>query len=77
MGLVADTSVLVAIERGADATGDEPVVIPAIVYGELLLGVALTAAATALELGFAVLVGPGDEQHFRRVPGLVVRVLSV
>lgn len=104
--------------------------IPAIVYGELLLGVALTAdpvraaerrakvaavaaicpivelgqdlaarwahviadlrrrgesipsndaqvAATALELGFAVLVGPEDEQHFRRVPGLAVRVLSV
>jgi len=129
VGLVADTSAIVAIERGADAVDDDPVVIPAIVYGELLLGVTLTAdpvraaerrakvaavvaacpvvefgralaerwaqlvgelrragepipsndaqvAATALELGFAVLVGPGDEQHFRRVPGLAVRVLS-
>lgn len=104
--------------------------IPAIVYAELLLGVALTrdparaaerrakvaavaavcpivefgrslaerwaeltselrrlgdsipsndaqVAATALELDFAVLVGPDDEQHFRRVPGLAVRALSI
>lgn len=130
MGLVADTSAIVAIERGADPVGEEPVVIPAIVYAELLLGVALTrdavraaerrakvaavaasfpivefgrslaerwavltselrrrgesipsndaqVAATALELGFGVLVGPADEQHFRRVPGLVVHALAV
>ena len=36
----------------------------------------LAVAATALELEFAVLVGPGDERHFRRVPGLGVRVLG-
>ena len=33
-------------------------------------------AATALGLGFGVLVGPADEAHFRRVPGLEVRVLA-
>jgi predicted nucleic acid-binding protein len=27
-------------------------------------------AATALHLGFAVLVGPKDDKHYRRVPGL-------
>jgi tRNA(fMet)-specific endonuclease VapC len=32
----------------------------------------LTVAATALELDFGVLVGPGDEAHFRRVAGLRV-----
>lgn len=35
----------------------------------------LTVAATALQLGFAVLVGPADEQHFRRVPELDVLAL--
>ena len=135
MGLVADTSALVAIERGGDLEGaladlgDEPPVLPVIVYAELLAGVALTrdpvraaerrakvatiaasvpvvefgrafaerwaeivtslrasgesipsndaqVAATALGLGFGVLVGPADEAHFRRVPGLEVRALS-
>ena len=33
-------------------------------------------AATALGLGFGVLVGPAGEAHFRRVPGLAVHVLS-
>lgn len=33
----------------------------------------LTVAATAVELGFAVVVGPADEAHFRQVPGLDVR----
>jgi len=32
-------------------------------------------AATALRLGFAVLVGGRDEQHFRRVPNLTVRTV--
>lgn len=48
MGLVLDTSALVAVERaradpGAalDALGDEHCVIPAIVYAELLVGVQL------------------------------------
>lgn len=136
MGLVADTSAVVAIERGGTdlghtfgELGDEPIVIPAIVYAELLAGVALTrdatraaerrakvatvaavfpvvefgrvfaerwadivgalrssgtpipsndaqVAATALGLGFGVLVGPAGEAHFRRVPGLTVHVLS-
>ena len=30
----------------------------------------LAVAATALQLGFTVLVGPKDERHYRRVPGL-------
>lgn len=36
----------------------------------------LAVAATARELGFGVLVGPGDEAHFRAVPGLAVTVLA-
>ena len=135
MGLVADTSAVVAIERGGDLErtladlGSEPLVVPAIVYAELLAGVSLTGdpvraaerrakvaavaaafpivefgrvfaerwadivgalrisgtpipsndaqvAATALGLGFGVLVGPADEAHFRQVPGLSVHVLS-
>jgi predicted nucleic acid-binding protein len=129
VGLVADTSAIVSLERGLDAElPDERVVMPAIVYAELLAGVALTAdpvraaqrrakvaavanvvpivdfdqrlaerwaevvgdlrrrgetipsndaqvAATALDLGFGVLVGPADEAHFRRIHGLDVRTL--
>lgn len=48
MGLVVDTSALVALDRAGtewhDALGPharEPVAIPAVVYGELLVGVAL------------------------------------
>lgn len=134
MGLVIDTSALVALERSSGGwdegwPGDEPAVVPAIVYAELLVGVHLadhprraaarrakidalvsavpvvpfgagaaerwaelfsrlsrdgrlipsndlTVAATALELGFGVLVGPRDETHFREVPGLRVVVLG-
>jgi tRNA(fMet)-specific endonuclease VapC len=143
MGLVVDTSALVAIERlaaGSDdpasvlerleaAISDEHIAIPAIVYAELLVGVELadsprraasrraridglmahatliefdaaiapvwaslfatlsrssqaipandlTVAATALHLGYGVLVGPSDEQHFRRVEGLRVETLA-
>ena len=36
----------------------------------------LAVAATARQLDAGVLVGPGDEQHFRRVEGLVVHVLG-
>ena len=36
----------------------------------------LQVAATARSLGFGVLVGPRDEAHFRRVNGLVIRVLG-
>ena len=35
----------------------------------------LAVAATALELGFGVLVGPQDEQHFRAVQELRVETL--
>lgn len=137
MGLVIDTSALVALERGREGweralstLGDEPVAVPAIVCAELTVGVLLAAtasraatrrakiralvanapvvdftepiaerwaqlfvdliragqlipsndlavAATALHLGFGVLVGPRDEAHFRRVPELRVERLSV
>lgn len=136
MGILIDTSALVAVERGgADLQealaelGDEPAAIAAIVYAELLSGVRLAdsteraaerrakidaliarvpvvefgpgaaehwaeifatlhragtlipandlaVAATARELGFGVLVGPSDEAHFRRVPGLRVESLG-
>lgn len=131
MGLVVDTSALVALERGAGALpqSDETVALPAIVLAELLVGVRmadtperaaarqrkvesllarvalvpfdafvaerwadlfaqlrrtgglipsndLCVAATALHLDFGVLVGPGDEGHFRRVPELRVEVLG-
>jgi len=36
----------------------------------------LTVAATCRALGFGVLVGPRDEEHFRRVEGLDVTVVS-
>jgi predicted nucleic acid-binding protein len=136
MGVVIDTSAAVAVERAG--TGwleliadyvDEPVALPAIVYAELLVGVALAdtpkrarqrrrgldalagtvdivdfgpaiaerwaslfaqltrsgriipsndmaVAATALHLGYGVLVGPEDESHFRAVPRLRVEVLG-
>ena len=35
----------------------------------------MAVAATARELGFGVLVGPADEAHFRRVPGMAVKVI--
>jgi predicted nucleic acid-binding protein len=37
----------------------------------------LAVAATARHLDFGVLVGPRDEDHFRRAPGLRVEVLGV
>jgi tRNA(fMet)-specific endonuclease VapC len=134
MGLVIDTSALVALERSAGSwsdglPADERASVPAIVYAELLAGVHLAdhprraarrrakieallsaapivefgpavaerwadlharlsrdgrlipandlaVAATALELGYGVLVGPRDEARFRQVPGLRVAVLS-
>ena len=36
----------------------------------------IAVAATARYLEFGVLVGPSDEAHFRRVPGLNVQVLG-
>jgi predicted nucleic acid-binding protein len=144
MGVVVDTSALIAAERagGRAESGDgrswdrllgklaaEPAVLPAVVYAELLVGVQLAGnakraaarraridalalripivdfdaaiadqwaklfaalsrrgqlipsndlavAATARHLEFSVLVGPDDERHFRRVPGLRVQTLG-
>ena len=52
MGLVIDTSALVAIERASEdweerlrPWADEPIAVPTVVYGELLVGVALAGAA--------------------------------
>ena len=137
MGLVIDTSTLVAAARASAARettlstlGNEPAALPAIVCAELLTGVRLArstasaarrraridaliakvlvvefglpiaerwaelfatlsrrgrlipandlaVAATALHLGFGVLVGPQDEAHFRSVPGLRVERLAL
>jgi predicted nucleic acid-binding protein len=137
VGLVIDTSALVAAERASaaweevlSALGNEPAVLPAIVCAELLTGVRLAesraramsrrakvdallarlliidfglsiaerwaelfatlsrqgrlipandlaVAATALHLGFGVVVGPQDESHFRSVPGLRVELLPL
>jgi predicted nucleic acid-binding protein len=137
LGLVVDTSALVALERAGTTweravpagAGEQEVVLPSIVYAELMSGVyladtpergaqwrakidALTnrvpivdlgheiadrwallfarlsrsgelipsndlvVAATALQLGFGVVVGAADEHHFRRVSELDVVLLS-
>ena len=44
--------------------------------GALIPANDLAVAATALHLGFPVLVGPDDEKHFRRVDGLAVKTLG-
>jgi predicted nucleic acid-binding protein len=135
VGLVVDTSAVVAVERaGAEWSqligpyGGEEIALPAIVYAELLVGVEMAdtpkrarqrrhgldalssatgivefsqavaerwatlfsdltrrghtipsndmaVAATALHLGYGVLIGPADEAHFRRVERLRVEVL--
>ena len=52
------------------------------IYAELSVGGTLipqndiAVAATCRALGFRVLVGPRDEEHFRRVEGLEVTVIS-
>jgi len=135
MGLILDTSALIAWERAqargeqVDLSPDELIAIPAIVWAEALIGVRLAAtprqaaqrrarlealrtvtqiqsftpdiaehyadiyselsaagnlipqndmavAATARTIGFGVLVGVHDEQHFKRVDGLRVHVLT-
>ena len=143
MGVVIDTSALVAVERARPVNSkpqsawqallgqieNEIAVVPAIVYAELLVGVYLSSsqtranarrariedlaeqvpvvefdrqmgdvwaalyarlsksgslipandlavAATALHLGYRVLVGPDDERHFRLVDGLQVETLA-
>lgn len=136
MGLILDTSAVIALERGAslpatalERIADEPVWMPAIVWAEALIGVRLAGsaakaarrrarlaeirditaiidfddhiaehyadifyecsksghplpqndiavAATARARDAAVLVGPADESHFRRVKNLKVVVLK-
>lgn len=135
MGLILDTSALVAMERAAESSvspgleADETHAIPAIVWAEALIGVRMASnasraarrrarleairrvtgvvdftplvaehyadifaelsqlgtlipqndiavAATARALGFGVLVGTNDEAHFRRVPGLELKVFG-
>lgn len=44
--------------------------------GALIPSNDLCVAATAMHLDFGVLVGPGDEDHFRRIPNLRVEVLG-
>jgi predicted nucleic acid-binding protein len=36
----------------------------------------LAIGALAIHFGHELLVGPRDEGHFRRIPGLVVRLLA-
>lgn len=43
--------------------------------GSLIPANDLAVASTALSLDFGVLVGPRDEEHFRRVPELRVELL--
>jgi predicted nucleic acid-binding protein len=43
--------------------------------GAMVPGNDLIVAATAVALGFGVLVGPAGEAHFRAVPGLRVEVM--
>lgn len=135
MGLILDTSAVVAWERALGAGREvvmdpaEELAVPAIVWAELLTGVRLAdsaaraaqrmarlgairavagvepftaaiaehyadifaelsgrgtlipqndiaVAATARFLGFGVIVGPRDDEHFRQVAGLEVRVLT-
>ena len=45
--------------------------------GHLIPANDLAVAATALHLGFGVVVGPQDEAHFRSVPGLRVERLTL
>lgn len=135
MGLILDTSALVALERAGASLAEaltplaeEEVAVPAIVVAELLAGVRLArdtrraaqrrakidavlalapvidfsaeiaetwadlfaelerrgrrvpandlaVAATAAFLGFTVLVGPQDEEHFRRIDKISVETL--
>jgi predicted nucleic acid-binding protein len=44
--------------------------------GELIPANDLQVAATAVQLGFGVLVGDQDEAHFRRVAGLRIEVAA-
>ena len=45
--------------------------------GRLIPANDLAVAATAVHLGFGVLVGPDDEAHFRAVPHLRVQALTL
>jgi predicted nucleic acid-binding protein len=43
--------------------------------GALIPANDLAVASTAIHLGFGVVVGPRDDEHFRRIPDLRVEVL--
>jgi len=45
--------------------------------GQLFPANDLTVAATAVHLGFGVLVGDRDETHFRRIAGLRIELVSI
>jgi hypothetical protein len=72
----ADEDFAIDLEREKPpvSLGEEIVVIPAIVWTEALIGVRL--AATCRSIGCGVLVGPNDEEHFRRVQDLEMHVVS-
>ena len=44
--------------------------------GSLIPSNDLSVAATALHLGFGVLVGPAGERHYRQVPGLREQIVD-
>ena len=79
MGLILDSSVVIAPERGGDTVeqliervvklagkidGEQQSQGVVVPFGDLLIG------ATALSLGFSVL--PANLRHFQKIPGLMV-----
>ena len=76
MGVVVDTSALVAAERLATPEGSTGVATWGRWIGRLAEEPAVLPAAVYAELMVSVLVGPSDEAHFRRVPDLDVRTLT-
>ena len=85
MELVIDTSALVAVERASaswetalSTLGRWAELFTTLSRaGHLIPANDLAVAATALHLGFGVVVGPQDEAHFRSVPGLRVERLAL
>jgi predicted nucleic acid-binding protein len=88
VGLVIDTSALIAWERAGEASdalnafadGAEiaeafaDIVCECRRKGRMIPQNDIAVAATARHLGYGVLVGPDDESHFRLVQGLKVVV---
>ena len=46
-----------------------------LVIGRLIPSNDLAVAATAVHLGFGVVIGPREEKHFRRIEGLRCEVI--